>query len=270
LPWITSGAFLALVVLAGPADAGFVATFNNASPALNLRVVFDPDGGSTNNAILNATVQVGQYNWTVAGGDAPTWLAPNFWTFCIEVSDTFASPVTFNPDQLENAPQQGSGAGNGETTFNGAMGGNKADRIREFWGRHFHGGFTNLQAAAFQLGLWEIIFDNDGVPAGLDSNGRPDFLGTGDLRLGLSDTTHTNARLLANQWLGAVDGSGPREYGLVALVSYDPNNPNGSNSEQDQIVVRPVPEPTSLMLSAVGLAGFAGVAWRRRVRKTAA
>jgi hypothetical protein len=243
---------LALLLLAAPAArAGFVATYTGAGPSMNLSVNYN-NGAQ----VLNGTVVTGQYNWASADPNRPGWLGPTFWTYCIELTDTFASPVTFAPDLLENAPQQGLGAGTGPGNPNGAMGAGKADRLREFWAENHSASFTNLQGAAFQLGIWEILFDNGPAPTTFLA-GHLDYLGTGQLKLN-AGANEAAARQEANRMLSTLDGLGPREYGLTALVAVS------DGGEQDQLTLTPVPAPPGLVLAGIGVAGLLGARWRRK------
>ena len=120
----------------------------------------------------------------------------------------------------------------------GPMGTTKADYLREFWALAFPGVVDNVTGAAFQLGVWEIVFED--LPASVPTGW--------DVKVGQFSANQTggNADLAiaqANAWLGLVDGTGPMAtlYGLTHPTA------------QDFIVS---PEPTTLALLGLGAAGF--------------
>lgn len=117
-----------------------------------------------------------------------------------------------------------------------------SNRIAEFWGR-FRGSVTNdINAAAFQIGLWELAFD---AAAGIN-------LAAGNFRY----TTAGSVLSTAQGWLSQLDGTGPMA-NLVVLV----DNPNTTVRRQN--LVTEVPEPATVALLAAAVLG-AGFLARRR------
>ena len=119
----------------------------------------------------------------------------------------------------------------------GPMGVAKADYLREFWALAFGSVTNNVTAAAFQLGVWEIVFEDlpTTPPTGWDvTTGRFETL---------LDANSSAAITQANAWLASVDGVGPKAtlYGLR------------SNSAQDMIVS---PEPATLAFLGLGSIGL--------------
>ncbi|MBX3388336.1 MAG: PEP-CTERM sorting domain-containing protein [Phycisphaeraceae bacterium] len=172
-------------------------------------------------------VKAGQFNWQRTGGSY-TGLTGTFATFCLEVhQDIFpGNNYTYEVNTVANAPLPIN------VLFGTPMGAVKADKIAELYGRFFGGLVSNDDYAAFQLSVWDFVYDGgDGV-----SNGVFQAQGFGA------------AMAQANAWIAAVDGTGPRMSGLLALSSDD---------WQDQIFT---PAPGSLAL--LGLGGL--VASRRR------
>ncbi len=210
---------LALAAVAGTASATVIqARLDSITPRRDMSV--SSNGGSS-----SQTLRSGVNNFTVLGGD-PSLLAPAFTGFCIDLNQTIqvGNSYTFTASPLEAAPVPG-----------GGMGSVKANQLRELWGRYqlltTTGSSTN--AAAFQIAVWEIVFDS-----GLD-------LASGAVQVGGHSATLT----LAQGWLNSLNGDVTKYAGNVYALT--------SASGQDMIV----PTPGSLAL--LGLAGLA-IARRRR------
>jgi hypothetical protein len=129
------------------------------------------------------------------------------------------------------------------TTVGGA--GYNAALFSELWGRYRGAVVDDRSAAAFQVALWELAYDRDDPARSLSAG---NFALTG---------SSGGVRELAQSWLVSLDGSGPRAEGLVVLVD------SLSNGDQQNLLTQ-VPEPATLGLLALGLAG-AAVSRRRRV-----
>lgn len=224
-----------------------VAQFKNAIPALNLDISLDPypSGGS----ILNwNNVPTGQYNWQRTGGDT-NQIKSNFWTFCIELTQNISANVNYNYDiaMLADAPLPG--VGTGSTT---GMGDGKADLIRELWGRQAGNlGADARNASAFQLAIWEIVFDYTDTSPGTRN------VTTGAFYLrNINTADEIYVRNTANAWLQSLDGTGPFEYNLIALTSPD---------RQDQLTLA-TPSPGSFALAGVSVVCLLGWGLGRRPR----
>lgn len=198
---------------AGAQAATLSATFHGASPSLTIQLSLD--GGHDYDDYV-----AGLMNWTKTGGDYDG-VDGDYSTFCIELTEHVHSgdSYTFDVVDTQLAP----------TSSN--MGIGKADLIDELYGRFF--GDLNFddpgEMAAFQLAVWEIVYDS-GV----------------DLTDGWFRAASGSHRSLAQSYLNALDGSGPR-LAVEALAQV---------GVQDQLVV---PEPASALLLSLSLA-----AWRRR------
>ncbi len=205
-----------VAMLAGAASATTIqARLDSVSPEHHMNV--SSDSGAT-----WRTLYSGVNNFTVMGGD-PTELAPTFKGFCIDLGQNinFGNTYTFTAGPIEGAPVPG-----------GPMGPAKGDLLRELWGRHFLGINTNAKASAFQIAVWEIVFDTglDFSAGAVQVTGDAGVLGT------------------AQGYLASLDGNTYAFAPVYALTS---------TSTQDMLV------PTPGALALLGLGGLAAARRRR-------
>jgi MYXO-CTERM domain-containing protein len=139
-----------------------------------------------------------------------------------------------------------------------AMGQARADALSDIYvfaaGAHTDGSADRDFAAAFQVAIWEIVYDFD------SSNGRSSL----DVESGDFEAYKTNGSSLSSAVLGHLEtlfdaigtiGLGAEQTGLYALVN---------DGVQDQLIeMAVVPLPGA---AAMGLAGLAGLAGTRRRR----
>ena len=213
-----------VAMIAGSAAADTVtATFNTVDPGSNGS--FSIDGGAN----WGSTGPAGLFNWTRTGGTY-AGLQGNFYAFCTELTEHvgYGGSYTYDVTSLENVP-----------TSLGGMGSAKADLVRELFGRFYNPAFTGAldvdHAAAMQMSIWEIVYENGPT---LDVT-------TGNAQFVNDDVT---AMGLANIMLASLDGTGPKSNEVFALASV---------GTQDMIV----PAPGTLVLAGAG-----AVAMRRRRR----
>lgn len=223
---------LAAVLAALPASgATIIARFDGLS--------FDtPIERTVDNGANWISTEAGVFNFTRVGGTYAGFSVGSFLTFCIEPLE-FISPggvYTYDTGTLDSGP----------TNVPGGMGAAKAEQLRELYGRFypgFAGPLTVASAGALQIATWEIVRETSGALDALN--------GTTRFRNG-----DAAALALAQTYLDAIDGSGPKLADDIALLSVGP---------QDLIVREaPVPEPSSFVLGGLGLLSLFGL--RRRSR----
>lgn len=167
-------------------------------------------------------------------GVASGWTGSHI-TFCTELAEVVStSSVEYTVEDVADVPAPGPG-----------MGADRAQALRDLYaaanGAQF--GTDNLQAAAFQVALWELAFDFDLGETTADLNG-------GAFKV---TSTSTGVRMQAEAWLNtALANYGLASTGLVGL---------SRSGKQDQIFLVPLPAPVAL-----GLAGLVAVAGMRRLR----
>ena len=182
--------------------------------------------------------------------------------FCIEPQpvDTTGQFNEFHIVPVDNAP-----SANGPRTPDqfGAMGEVKADQLAALWGQFYHlidapdadhaQYAANVLSAAFQLAVWEILWEDDrsawDVHEGLfhaearTFTARATNLSDGDAALSL-----------ANGWLGQLDTNpGAPRARLVALT----------HADYQDYIVQVVPEPASLAIWSLLGAGCLAMGCRR-------
>jgi len=174
---------------------------------------------------------------TGGAGEGELWPDGPIGGFCMDLAQWLgSSSLTYEVLKPEEGPRP--------TTFlGGPMGEDKADYLRELWGRFFDpswvggGSFTseqNNQAEAFAAAVWEIIYED--LPASASAWDVSSDGSAGDL--GFRATNLDSAT--ANAWLHALDGTGPKA-NLRGL---------SNNCKQDFLVE--VPEPATVALLGLG------------------
>jgi hypothetical protein len=173
-----------------------------------------------------------------------------FGTYCIDLIQdiNFFNTYTFVEEPIQDAPKSGAYPTGVPTT---GMGLTKADEIEALYGVDYKktlGSGAGLDCEAFQLAIWNIIYDTDASV----SQGAGSFYAINNSGLDAGAIT------LANTFLGDALNPGNQRYDMTNLIALV-----GLNGAQDQIAVVPVPTPASGKAAAAILAGYAIYRWRR-------
>jgi hypothetical protein len=241
-------AFAALAVFLAPATRAAAETVNislDQTPLAAQVTIYYNIGGVPG----NATASPGPYIWAQSApinSSLPATLA----TFCVELDQHFpTSPTSYTL-----------------TTPAAVVGSADAALISKLYGAHYNpawearGYLGSVESAAFQLALWELVYDG---PGNLN-------LATGHVwQQGVNLTDKTTPGGLAQSWLNGLSG--------VSNSAFDTAFPNSklvwltNPTYQDQLVLVPktpngVPAPPGVVLAAVGVVALAG---RRLVRRPA-
>jgi hypothetical protein len=242
--FVPSAAVGIMSVLAAPASAATL-FLTDVSPSANMTVTFPGRSAET-------TSYVGHVNWTFDRANPDNALldtlvsGSTLTTFCIEgtqdVSIGQNSTYSSILSDLASAPQDNVGS-----IYQ--MGGH-AVTLAKFWDAHYGDSMVSgINAAAFQLGVWEIVYDGGILP---------DFSGGQFLASAVAgDATSIGALAQAQSWLTGLPNAVLSAHYQLYVLS-DPRL-------QDQLFgVRAVPLPAAL---PAGLSLLAGIAVLRRLRR---
>ncbi len=167
-------------------------------------------------------------NGVGAGGFATTDGTSNFVSWCVDILQNTYFGQSVNDYTLVSAA----------TLFDAA----RATALGQL-ATQYLGSVTNpTTSAAFQLAVWEIVYETGTNPFSLAGGNFRAFNNAG-------------AIAQANTWLGGL--SGTSTYSTNVLKS---------GSRQDLLTFTPVPEPSMLALFGIGLAGL-GLAKRKQAKK---
>jgi hypothetical protein len=220
-------ALLSSVALATPVSVTYV----GYGPFETANIKYSKDGTSK----TISGVVAGYYNIKIAGIDG--WNPGDiFKSFCVDVFDNVPPINSANTGyelvSLDEVPKQNAGP----------MGAVRATRLKKLWANYYSTTFVAQYAAAFQLAVWEIVYDDD-----LN-------LTNGNFQVTYAQDA-TKAQ--ANTWLTGLDN--------LTIAANKPNiSAVTSNTYQDFVAPSPVPEPASIFLFGTSLLGLF-VASRKRL-----
>jgi hypothetical protein len=254
--WFNSVAVAGGIALLGSAayDDTVSMTFDEVGLGQGVIFKFDGNGdgafsgGAGSGDLIGATV-AGRLSWSVQSvtGDANPYSAgQTLYTFCTEVNQYVGLGQTYTYDLISAA----------QAPLSNPMGETAANALGSLFGAYYETAVngTNAQAAAFQIAVWEIVYEMADAVEGLEDLN----VNTGEFRVIAGAT----ARAQANSWLASLAGL------LVdgQILGF------GNLSGQDQLALGAlagggvVPLPAPVMLAGFGLLGL--VLARRRLRLT--
>ena len=206
---------------------------------------------STNYGSNAYSVDAGLYEWTTRPGTTLPGLSSSFSTVCVDLSQYIStgSTYTYQATAVADMPTVGAAP-----SLTGLRVGLLTDLFSKYWDK---ANDSDKNAAAFQLAVWEIVYEDLSKPAaGLDTD-------TGKFRANVAGSTADD---LADTWLKSLNGSNPGSLGGLSFVGLV------SGTNQDQLTVykpsvtpptpTPVPAPAGVVLAAVAL----GAVGLRRTR----
>ena len=226
LPTIALG--LGLVAFTQHSQASTMLYLNSVTPTANMNVTFPGPDTYTN------TPYVGMINWSfnpATNASLAALLPPGastLSTFCIEGTQNVyinqTSTFSVLTSDIASRPQDNVGS-------HYEMGSAAAGLLQKFWDVHYGDvGSSNVNAAAFQLGVWEIVYDGT-ADAGVYNFGAGNLIASSVI----GNTTSANALSTAQGWLnGLSTATATNHYDLYVL---------GDNALQDQIFGVPTTTP---------------------------
>ena len=205
------------------------------------------------NGTISANVNAGALKHK-AQNDSELFAGQMLRTFCIDIAQNVVGQIrTYNVVSVASAPEP--------EAPTGAIGTIRAGYLQSLYANAMQAGLidhrgsatdamTNQQAAAFQLVVWELAFEDAGVLSAAVGLGNYKDL----LKVDAFKVTNSINATVFNLTEGFFEWafSGDKLGGLRAMVS---------PTAQDQLVIIPDPLPTG---AGLALAGLAGVAIRRR------
>jgi hypothetical protein len=204
------------------------------------------------------TAFAGEYAWIAAAGSHNPWpLNQSFESFCVDLNDSVAKggTYTYTLKTLDSSPNPYP-----ENPTGGGMGAVRADALRRLWGT-YRADVTadNIKAAAFQMAIWEIIFDTTHIPGAGTLPAQTMSVMNQDgafyMEYGNSSSTSYKVAAKANFYLSNLYQSFSKIETNLAVMSC-------GNDVQDQLVVMPMPAA-----ACGGLLLFGVTAGMKRTRR---
>lgn len=216
-------------------------------------------------AHTNWNVWAGIYNWkpvtTYNHAPAPAnpWpLNQNFSSFCIDLKEVFSANTVyqFTLNNLSAAPV--------DTPTSSPMGATAASDLARLWGTDRAGVLSGTQAAAFQLAVWALVYDDSNIHAA--SNSATHTLSF-DVSKKLNSNLSTNQFYVGTATASAIikDANAYLHDALFGSKTTSDLAALTSPTLQDQLVVLPLPASAWMGLGLLGLIGIG-----KKMRSTAA
>lgn len=257
---------LALVAMAAFASLASADTVTARLDGLSLSTTANVSALNSASQRQSAYVYVGQFDWSIPNSNE------TFHTFCIDMQEdvNFGWTYTYETAALGASPVTGANLGVNWSIPEG-MGLGKANLITKLWADDHQYVVDNASAAAFQLAIWNIIYDGSNDWNVSDENGN--FRVAADANNG----TLTSAISTANSWLGGLQswvGANPRTWNqpegtptslsLIALTGRDVQDQVMLGATTTSTALRVVPTPTA---SWAGLSLLGAIMAYRRYTK---
>lgn len=183
--------------------------------------------------------------------DAP-FILSNFSSYCVELTQSVSigQIYSFDVKNVEEVPNPGPPS---------PMGVLKADMIRELHGLHYGSVNTDAERSAFQIAIWNIVYDGDRSIQNDSEGGTFRAKGTGSTSFVASATG--DARQIAEYYLNSLS-----DLNDTTKAAYFTNLVGLTDPQrQDQITVTTPAPPTWIMAlcGVVCLLGFSAIRRRR-------
>lgn len=205
----------ALVALASVSSAGII-TGKYTSTLSQSAKITGPFGYD------NDDVKTVAFHWTRTDAQGPgvdSTVPATFDTYCVDLAQSVRSNTNTTYDVISMTEA-------GYST-------ERQNLLTQLWGAYKAGIDTKEESAAFQLAIWEILYDTN-----LNTN-------SGPFKVNSSSTLRTAAQTLVTAASNlAGNPVGPAAFELVVLRS---------DSAQDQITAIPVPSAGTVALAGAGL-----------------
>lgn len=195
--------------------------------------IFGPGVGDS------ANVRAGQFRFDVENDLEGVFWDSKLEAFCIDVTETLVT-------NDEVVYEFSSAADSGYLTPT------QLANIAWLWDHRADALGSPKNDAAFQLALWEVMYDSD--PLSLLSGGNQGNFWS---------TSFNGARSLAQNWLLDLSIAGPSDSYVSSSFDFFVLLPSDPVNNQTLILAKPVPEPSVIALFGLGLLGVAVMRRRR-------
>ena len=239
---------------ASAAGLGVRAKLNNINPSNTVKVDVEYINSSNNvpgTPTGNINAGVNNFTRSSSNNSSNDYTGPGltkggtFQAFCIELNQSVStnSWVDYQITPLSDSPNPGTGI----PGVNG-MGAAKATALQKLWFSYFADALiSNVNAAAFQLAVWEIVYEGEVGEA----DGTPAYnVGNGNFRYMTTGSTANTIKNLANTYLAGYANA----TGLANLIALS------ANGKQDMVTALPPPPPPVVGVVPLPSAVYAGMA----------